>query len=70
MTQRLFTGLLVLAAILASLAYLWKPWTPDEAALKLGLDLQGGLRVVLQIRAARPRTPGSATPPATSSKTA
>ena len=48
MTQRMFTGLLVLAAILASLAYLWKPWSTDEAALKLGLDLQGGLRVVLQ----------------------
>ncbi len=48
MTQRMFTGLLVLVAILASLAYLWKPWATDEAALKLGLDLQGGLRVVLQ----------------------
>lgn len=49
MTQRGFRGLLVLAALLASLLYLWKPWdTTGEPPLKLGLDLQGGLRVVLQ----------------------
>ena len=48
MTQRLATGLLVLAAIVASIAYLWKPWAPAGDALTLGLDLQGGLRVVLQ----------------------
>ncbi|MFN2324140.1 MAG: protein translocase subunit SecDF, partial [Trueperaceae bacterium] len=30
-------------------AYLWQPWnTSGEGTLKLGLDLQGGLRVVLQ----------------------
>ena len=44
---RSFTGLVVLAAILVAIAYLWKPWTEDPA-LRLGLDLQGGLRVVLQ----------------------
>ncbi|MEX2502243.1 MAG: protein translocase subunit SecD [Trueperaceae bacterium] len=48
MTQRAFTGLLILAAVLASIAYLWLPWEPDSESLKLGLDLQGGLRVVLQ----------------------
>jgi SecD/SecF fusion protein len=49
MTQRNVTGLLLLAAVLASLAYLWQPWsaTPGNS-LKLGLDLQGGLRVVLR----------------------
>lgn len=49
MTQRTFTGSLVLLAILASILYLWQPWNEsEEANLKLGLDLQGGLRIVLQ----------------------
>lgn len=49
MNQRAVTGILVLAAIVASLAYLWKPWDQTGTDnLKLGLDLQGGLRVVLQ----------------------
>ena len=49
MTQRAFRGLLVLAALLAAILYLWKPWdTTGNPSLKLGLDLQGGLRVVLQ----------------------
>ena len=49
MNQRNMTGLLVLVAILASVAYLWKPWDQGGTEnLKLGLDLQGGLRVVLQ----------------------
>ena len=49
MNKTAFTGLIVLAAVLASLAYIWQPWNPDPASnLKLGLDLQGGLRVVLQ----------------------
>ena len=49
MSQRAFRGLLVLAALLASILYLWKPWdTSGDPSLKLGLDLQGGLRVVLQ----------------------
>jgi len=48
-TQRAFTGLLLLAAVLASIAYLWQPWNAGGgSALKLGLDLQGGLRVVLR----------------------
>ncbi len=47
MNQRNMTGLLVLAAIAASILYLWQPWQADDT-LKLGLDLQGGLRVVLE----------------------
>ncbi len=47
MNQRSFTAFIVLLAILASLAYIWQPWS-NETPLKLGLDLQGGLRVVLQ----------------------
>ncbi len=47
MDKRSFTAFIVLLAILASLAYIWQPWSND-APLKLGLDLQGGLRVVLQ----------------------
>ncbi|MDF1524342.1 MAG: protein translocase subunit SecD, partial [Trueperaceae bacterium] len=49
MNRRNVTGLLLLAAVLASIAYLWQPWsTSTEGTLKLGLDLQGGLRVVLR----------------------
>ncbi len=49
MSQRSFTGLIVLGALLAAIMYLWQPWnTSGDEPLKLGLDLQGGLRVVLQ----------------------
>jgi SecD/SecF fusion protein len=55
MNQRTATGLLLLAAVLAAVAYLWQPWnTSGESTLKLGLDLQGGLRVVLQSDVADP----------------
>ena len=47
MNQRSFTGILVLGVLLAAILYMWQPWAED-ASLKLGLDLQGGLRVVLQ----------------------
>lgn len=47
MNRRSFTAIGLLAAIIVSIAYIWQPWNPDPA-LKLGLDLQGGLRVVLQ----------------------
>lgn len=47
MTSRSFTGIILLAAIIASVLYLWQPWNPDPS-LRLGLDLQGGLRVLLQ----------------------
>ncbi len=42
------TGIIVLAAVIGAILYLWQPWNPGESALKLGLDLQGGLRVTLQ----------------------
>lgn len=59
MNRRNFTGVLVLAAIAAALLYLWQPWQQlpnqvQEPPLKLGLDLQGGLRVVLQAEEANP----------------
>ncbi len=56
MTQRVFIGILALAAVLASVAYLWQPWEPDEPSIRLGLDLQGGLRVVLQAEIDEPLT--------------
>jgi SecD/SecF fusion protein len=47
--RRTSTALLVLAAIITSTLYIWQPWnTSGVPPLKLGLDLQGGLRVVLQ----------------------
>ena len=53
--RRTVTGLLVLAALLAAILYLWQPWDPSgTSSLKLGLDLQGGLRVVLQSEADDP----------------
>jgi SecD/SecF fusion protein len=54
MNRRNFTGLIVLAAILLSVLYLWQPWNQGESSLKLGLDLQGGLRVVLQADQSNP----------------
>ena len=49
MTQRSFVGLIVLGLVLAAVAYLWQPWSPTPGqTIKLGLDLQGGLRVVLR----------------------
>src|SRR5680860_1225171 len=46
--NRSATGILILAAIVASILYLWQPWNSGASPLKLGLDLQGGLRVTLQ----------------------
>lgn len=48
MNQRTFTGIALLALIGLAVAYIWQPWNPGESSLKLGLDLQGGLRVVLE----------------------
>lgn len=47
MSRNPFTGIVILALIVASVLYLWKPWNTTEPALRLGLDLQGGLRVTL-----------------------
>src|SRR5699024_7970697 len=45
---RIFTGVALLALLILSVAYIWQPWQQEEDSLKLGLDLQGGLRVVLE----------------------
>ena len=44
-----YTGWFLLAVFLLALLGIWKPWAPpDEPRFKLGLDLQGGLRIVLK----------------------
>ncbi|TBH21536.1 protein translocase subunit SecD [Thermus thermamylovorans] len=48
MNRRLVTGLLLLAAFIGAVLVVWKPWAPEEPKVRLGLDLQGGLRVVLE----------------------
>lgn len=49
MNQRTFTGILIAGAIVAAILSIWRPWSDDPTGtLRLGLDLQGGLRVVLQ----------------------
>src|SRR5690554_6036483 len=52
--NRAATGILILAAVIASVLYLWQPWAPGASPLKLGLDLQGGLRVTLQAEETSP----------------
>lgn len=47
--NRLWTGLLLLLLFIGSLIAIWKPWAPGEPKIKLGLDLQGGLRIVLKV---------------------
>jgi SecD/SecF fusion protein len=58
MSRRTFTGIIVLGAIVLSLLYLAQPWNTmrgiNEPTIKLGLDLQGGLRVVLEAEEANP----------------
>ena len=55
LNRRSVTGLVVLAALLAAILYLWQPWDLSGVpTLKLGLDLKGGLRVVLQSEEANP----------------
>ncbi len=55
MNRRTGTGLVIVVALLAAIAFSWGPFGPPGAApLALGLDLQGGLRVVLQASGAEP----------------
>ena len=54
MNRRSFTGIVVLGALLAAVLYMWQPWNAGSSPIKLGLDLQGGLRVVLQSQEANP----------------
>ncbi len=49
MKVKSWTGILLLVVFLAAVAAIWKPWAPPtEPRFKLGLDLQGGLRIVLR----------------------
>lgn len=48
MSRKWVVGIFLLLLFLASLLVLWKPWAPSEPKIKLGLDLQGGLRIVLE----------------------
>jgi len=54
MTNRLWIGILLLALLVGSLVAIWKPWAPNDPKIKLGLDLQGGLRIVLQVASPNP----------------
>lgn len=54
MNNRVITGLLLLALFIAALVAIWKPWAPNEPKFKLGLDLQGGLRIVLKVAQPNP----------------
>jgi SecD/SecF fusion protein len=49
MTNRLWIGILLLALLVGSLVAIWKPWAATDPKIKLGLDLQGGLRIVLKV---------------------
>ncbi|WP_457633310.1 protein translocase subunit SecD [Oceanithermus desulfurans] len=42
------TAILLFVLFIAAIAAMWKPWAPNEPMINLGLDLKGGLRVVLQ----------------------
>ncbi len=55
MNQRIFTGIIVALLALAAVLSIWRPWSDDPTgSLRLGLDLQGGLRVTLQSELADP----------------
>lgn len=51
--NRLVIGIATLAAIVASVLFMLQPWSADDG-IKLGLDLQGGLRVSLEADTANP----------------
>ncbi|MER3537177.1 MAG: protein translocase subunit SecDF [Thermus sp.] len=46
--KKTWTGVFLLLVFLASILFLWKPWAKAEPRIRLGLDLKGGLRIVLQ----------------------
>ena len=55
MQSNKWTGWFLLAVFLAALLAIWKPWAPpDEPRFRLGLDLQGGLRIVLKTTVENP----------------
>ncbi|MDX2004605.1 MAG: protein translocase subunit SecD [Meiothermus sp.] len=49
MSNRFWTGLMLLLILIGALVAIWKPWAPaSEPRIRLGLDLQGGLRLTLR----------------------
>ncbi|MCH1927496.1 hypothetical protein L6232_22115, partial [Shewanella sp. C31] len=54
MNRKPLTGLLLLGLFLLALLLVWKPWAPQEPKVKLGLDLKGGLRIVLEAAVENP----------------
>lgn len=54
MSQRAVNGIILLVALLASILFLLPNRQSEQDPLKLGLDLQGGLRVVLQADQPKP----------------
>lgn len=54
MNRKLLNGLLLLGLFLLALILVWKPWAPAEPKVKLGLDLKGGLRIVLEAAVENP----------------
>jgi SecD/SecF fusion protein len=52
--SRVTTGIIVALAIILATLFIWKPWAfepwaPGKSLVNLGLDLQGGLRLVLAL---------------------
>ena len=48
MNRKNLTSLFLLGVFLLALLFVWKPWAPEEPKVRLGLDLKGGLRIVLE----------------------
>ncbi|WP_347241830.1 protein translocase subunit SecD [Thermus sp.] len=48
MNRKWTTEIFLLALFLGALLLVWKPWAPQEPKIRLGLDLKGGLRVLLE----------------------
>lgn len=47
--NRLWTGLFLLLLLIGAVVSIWKPWAPNDPKIRLGLDLQGGLRIVYKV---------------------
>jgi len=54
MNRKLLEGLFLLGLFLLAVLLVWKPWAPGEPKIKLGLDLKGGLRILLEADVANP----------------
>ena len=48
MNRKLLKGLFLLGLFLLAILFVWKPWAPEEPKVRLGLDLKGGLRILLE----------------------